>query len=189
MKKLLLSLPSFFLLACNECSAKTGVVTLEQRMTVLEKRLEAAEIRAENAERKLKDFEIQQAAEIRQIKAESGKIAVNSHTESESKKKKIISPELFFSGYGDLKLYGDVEFNMDAASKPGKLSMISAGLNSESVNERWELNGRILLGFDGIRNFDNGYFAGFSAQPLADMHGSVNVDNALFFWEKRMTGK
>lgn len=95
MKKLLLSLPSFFLLACNECSAKTGVVTLEQRMTVLEKRLEAAEIRAENAERKLKGFEIQQAAEIRQIKAESGKIAVNSHTEPESKKKKIISPELF----------------------------------------------------------------------------------------------
>ncbi|EFH2659011.1 carbohydrate porin [Escherichia coli] len=184
MKKLLLSLPSFFLLACNECSAKTGVVTLEQRMTVLEKRLEAAEIRAENAERKLKGFEIQQAAEIRQIKAESGKIAVNSHTEPESKKKKIISPELFFSGYGDLKLYGDVEFNMDAASKPGKLSMISAGLNSESVNERWELNGRILLGFDGIRNFDNGYFAGFSAQPLADMHGSVNVDNALFFLGK-----
>ncbi|WP_251365466.1 carbohydrate porin [Escherichia coli] len=29
--------------------------------------------------------------------------------------------------------------------------MIVPGANSESVNERWDLNGRILLGFDGTR--------------------------------------
>lgn len=47
----------------------------------------------------------------------------------------------------------------------------------------------ILLGFDGTRKLDNGYFAGFSAQPLADMHGSVNIDDALFFLEKMTSGK
>lgn len=88
-----------------------------------------------------------------------------------------------------MKFYGDVEFNIDAASKPGQLVMISSGANSESVNERWDLNGSILLGFDGTRKLDNGYFAGFSAQPLADMHGSVNIDDALFFLEKMTSGK
>ena len=27
-------------------------------------------------------------------------------------------------------------------------------------------------------------FAGFSAQPLGDMHGSVNIDDAVFFFGK-----
>lgn len=44
------------------------------------------------------------------------------------------------------------------------------------------LNGRILLGFDGIHKTDNSYLAGFSVQPLADMTGSMNLDNAVFFF-------
>ncbi|WP_338293705.1 carbohydrate porin, partial [Escherichia coli] len=32
---------------------------------------------------------------------------------------------------------------------------------------------------------DNGYFAGFSAQPLANIHGSVNIDDALLFFGKK----
>ena len=28
-------------------------------------------------------------------------------------------------------------------------------------NERWDINGRLLLGFDGMRKMDNGRFAGF----------------------------
>lgn len=106
-----------------------------------------------------------------------------------SQQRKNIFSGFLLSGYNDLKFYGDVEFNIDAASKPGQLVMISSGANSESVNERWDLNGRILLGFDGTRKLDNGYFAGFSAQPLADMHGSVNIDDALFFLEKMTSGK
>ncbi|MCZ5640447.1 carbohydrate porin [Escherichia coli] len=35
-----------------------------------------------------------------------------------------------------------------------------------------------------MRKLDNGYFAGFSAQPLGDMHGSVNIDDAVFFFGK-----
>ncbi|MGC6627748.1 carbohydrate porin, partial [Escherichia coli] len=37
---------------------------------------------------------------------------------------------------------------------------------------------------DGMRKLDNGYFAGFSAQPLGDMYGSVNIDDAVFFFGK-----
>jgi len=88
------------------------------------------------------------------------------------------------SGYGDLKIYGDVEFNMDAESNHGLLAMTNADVNSDPTNEQWNLNGRILLGFDGMRKLDNGYFAGFSAQPLGDMHGSVNIDDAVFFFGK-----
>ncbi|ENY5947869.1 carbohydrate porin [Escherichia coli] len=189
MNKFLLSFPVFLLLACNECAANAGKLTLEQRIALLEKRLEVTEKRAENAEVKLKNFKMQQAAEMSQIKEGQGKISVNSYTLSESTKRNVSSPELLLSGYGDLKIYGDVEFNMDAASNPGQLSMTSAWLNSKPVNERWDLNGRILLGFDGIRKLDNGYFVGFSAQPLADMHGSVNIDDALFFWGKEYDWK
>ncbi|EFD0468995.1 TPA: carbohydrate porin [Escherichia coli] len=184
MNKLLLGLSLFLLLEYNACTAKTGGLTLEQRMALLEERLEAAEKRAEKAERMLKSFDIEQHSEIRQISSEQNKKDANSYAVVESTKEKTSSPGFLLSGYNDLKFYGDVEFNIDAASKPGQLVMISSGANSESVNERWDLNGRILLGFDGTRKLDNGYFAGFSAQPLADMHGSVNIDDALFFFGK-----
>ncbi|WP_348971076.1 carbohydrate porin [Escherichia coli] len=184
MNKLLLALSAFGFLAHNECAAKTGELTLEQRMAWLEERLETAEKKAEKAERMLKSFDIEQHSEIRQIRTEQDKKDVNSYAVAESTKEKTSSPGFLLSGYNELKFYGDVEFNIDAASKPGQLVMISSGVNSESVNERWDLNGRILLGFDGARKLDNGYFAGFSVQPLADMHGSVNIDDALFFFGK-----
>ncbi|MCZ5640448.1 carbohydrate porin [Escherichia coli] len=57
------------------------------------------------------------------------------------------SPNLLLSGYGDLKIYGDVEFNMDAESNHGLLAMTNADVNSDPTNEQWNLNGRILLGF------------------------------------------
>ena len=184
MNKLLWGVFAFLFLAHNECAAKTEELTLEQRMALLEERLETAEKRAEKAETMLKSFDIEQHSEIRQIRTERDKKDVNSYAVAESTKEKTSSPGFLLSGYNELKFYGDVEFNIDAASKPGQLVMISSGVNSESVNERWDLNGRILLGFDGARKLDNGYFAGFSAQPLADMHGSVNIDDALFFFGK-----
>lgn len=42
MNKLLLGLSLFLLLEYNACAAKTGGLTLEQRMALLEERLEAA---------------------------------------------------------------------------------------------------------------------------------------------------
>ncbi|EHT09513.1 hypothetical protein SB6415_05208 [Klebsiella pasteurii] len=99
-------------------------------------------------------------------------------------KKNISVPELKLSGYGDLKIYGDVEFNMDAESKRGLLAMTNADVGSDPTYDKWDLNGRILLGFDGIHKTDNSYLAGFSVQPLADITGSMNLDNAVFFFSQ-----
>lgn len=184
MKKSTLSLAIGLLLACSTGMAKTQHLTLEQRMALLEERLEAAEMRATKAESQVKQLQIQQAAEIREIKAAQGNTPVNGQAAAESAKKNASSPNLLLSGYGDLKIYGDVEFNMDAESNHGLLAMTNADMNSDPTNEQWNLNGRILLGFDGMRKLDNGYFAGFSAQPLGDMHGSVNIDDAVFFFGK-----
>lgn len=49
MNKLLLGLSVFLLLEYNACAAKTGGLTLEQRMALLEERLEAAEKRGDAA--------------------------------------------------------------------------------------------------------------------------------------------
>ncbi len=185
MNKLLSGLSVFLLLAHNECAAKKGGLTLEQRMALLEERLEVSEKRSEKAERMLKSFDIEQHSEIRQIRSEQDKKDVNRYAVAESTQEKISSPGVLLSGFNELKFYGDVEFNIDAASKSGQLVMINSGVNSDSVNERWDLNGRILLGFDGARKLDNGYFAGFSAQPLANIHGSVNIDDALLFFGKK----
>ncbi|WP_312133808.1 carbohydrate porin, partial [Leclercia sp.] len=95
------------------------------------------------------------------------------------------APTLTLSGYGDLRFYGDVEFNMDAASRSGSLTSMRTSANKDwapSNNERWDINGRLLLGFDGYRRMDNGQFAGFSAQPLADLTGKMNLDDAVFFF-------
>ncbi|EEW8593757.1 porin [Escherichia coli] len=184
MKKSTLSLAIGLLLACSTGMAKTQHLTLEQRMALLEERLEAAEMRAAKAEGQVKQLQTQQAAEIREIKTAQGNTPVNGQSTTESEKKNATPPNLLLSEYGDLKIYGDVEFNMDAESNHGLLAMTNADVNSDPTNEQWNLNGRILLGFDGMRKLDNGYFAGFSAQPLGDMHGSVNIDDAVFFFGK-----
>jgi len=95
------------------------------------------------------------------------------------------APQLTLSGYGDLRFYGDVELNMDAASRSGSLTSMRTSANKDwapSSNERWDINGRILLGFDGYRRGENGQFAGFSVQPLADVTGRMNLDDAAFFF-------
>lgn len=83
-------------------------------------------------------------------------------------------PKLTLSGFSDIKFYGDVEFNMDAASRSGSLTSTRTSANKDwapGTNERWDINGRLLLGFDGYQRLDNGNFAGFSVQPLADLTG------------------
>ncbi|MGS3822486.1 porin, partial [Escherichia coli] len=102
MNKLLLGLSVFLLLEYNACAAKTGGLTLEQRMALLEERLEAAEKRAEKAERMLKSFDTEQHSEIRQISSEQNKKAANSYAVVESTKEKTSSPGFLFSGYNDL---------------------------------------------------------------------------------------
>lgn len=184
MKRKTLSLAIGLLLVTNTGFAKTQQLTLEQRLEQLEARLEAAETRAAKAENQVQQLQVKQAAEIREIKAAQGNAPVNNLTPAQETKNNATAPALQLSGYGDLKIYGDVEFNMDAESKHGMLAMTSANIDQDPTNEQWDVNGRILLGFDGMRKLDNGYFAGFSAQPLGDMNGTVDIDDAVFFFGK-----
>lgn len=61
-------------------------------------------------------------------------------------------------------------------SNHGLLAMTNASVDHDPTNEQWNINGRILLGFDGTRKLGEGYYAGFSAQPLGDMTGTVNIE-------------
>lgn len=51
--------------------------------------------------------------------------------QSEEPVSKAEPPKLTLSGFGDIKFYGDVEFNMDAASKTGSLTPINQSTNSD----------------------------------------------------------
>ena len=184
MRKSTLTLAIGLLLIANNGFAKTQKMTLEQRLEQLEARLEAAEYRAAKAENQVQQLQTQQATEIRELKAAQGNTPVNGQTPPEETKKNAATPNLLLSGYGDLKIYGDVEFNMDAESNHGLLAMTNASVDHDPTNEQWNINGRILLGFDGTRKLGEGYYAGFSAQPLGDMTGTVNIDDAVFFFGK-----
>ncbi|WP_323667017.1 carbohydrate porin [Pectobacterium punjabense] len=92
---------------------------------------------------------------------------------------------IFDTPEGSLKLYGDVEFNVDAASRTEQLTSLktSAGKDWKPGNaERWDINGRILIGLDGYRESSGNQFAGFTIQPLADLSGAMKLDDATFFF-------
>ncbi|PJR64083.1 porin [Raoultella sp. T31] len=98
----------------------------------------------------------------------------------------------FDTSSGKLKLYGDVEFNTDAASSSKQLTSTRTSPNkdwSASDNDRWSINGRILLGLDGYRELSSGNFAGFTAQSLADMSGHMNLDDAAFYFGQKEGNK
>lgn len=150
--------------------------TLEERMLLLEQRLMQAEQRAARAE-----------DEIRQLKgsvpatvfSSVDAVSVNQGSNTTN------TPTLLLNNRNDLKFYGDVEFNMDAASRSGKLTSTKTSAKKDWApgdSERWDINGRILLGVDGYRRSENHHFAGFSVQPLADLSGKMDLDDAAFFF-------
>jgi len=108
-------------------------LTLEERLAQMEQRLKATEQRASSAE-----------AEIRALKRQETPTAVASTAPAK--------PTLQLNDYGELKFYGDVEFNMDGASRTGSLTSVKTSANKNWApgdKERWDINGRILLGIDG----------------------------------------
>lgn len=141
-------------------------LSIEERLAYLEQRLNETEQRAVRAE-----------TEIRALKRQDTPVTVANVTPTK--------PALQLNDYGELKFYGDVEFNMDGASRTGSLTSLKTSANKNWApgdKERWDINGRILLGFDGLRKGSNGKYAGFSVQPLADMNGKMNLDDAAFFF-------
>lgn len=145
-------------------------LTIEQRFMVLEQRLQDAENRAYSAE-----------AEIAALKQASARKDENNTNSA----KQTDVPELTLNKDAELKFHGDVEFNLDGASRTGSLTSAKTSANKNWApgdKERWDINGRILLSIDGIQRSSNDQFAGFTAQPLADMNGKMNLDDAAFFF-------
>jgi hypothetical protein len=162
-------------IGCVLTSVFSGVVcaqenlSLEARLAQMESRLKATEARAASAE-----------AEIRALKRQDAPRAVASAAPAK--------PSLQVNDTDELKFYGDVEFNMDGASRTGGLTSLKTSANKDwtpGEKERWDINGRILLGFDGMRKGADGKYAGFSVQPLADMSGKMNLDDAAFFFGRQ----
>jgi len=145
-------------------------LTTEQRFALLEQRLHAAEKRADKAE-----------AEISALKQTPGVEKINATIAAE----RNTPPKLALNNHQMLKFYGDVEFNFDGASRTGSLTSVKTRANNHWApgdRENWDINGRILLGIDGKQQSTNGQYAGFTVQPLADMNGKMNLDDAVFFF-------
>jgi hypothetical protein len=176
MKKTAIAVAIGCLLVANSATAKSQSLTVEQRLQLLEDRLISAEHRAEKAEQEVEVLKAQQTTDRKEIKEVQERVVVKNETPATETANNVTSPALSLSGYGDLKIYGDVEFNMDAESKRGTLTK----LNEDNTTEQWDMDGRILLGVDGMRKLNDGRYAGFSIQPLADMYGSMNLDDAYF---------
>ncbi|EMX8645943.1 carbohydrate porin [Providencia stuartii] len=161
--------------------ANTSSLSIEQRLALLEQRTLAAEKRAELAEQKAANLE--KALQNRQVINQpiNNTTATTNHTEA---------PHLIEtnSQYGKLKLYGDVEFNTDVASKKGQLTSVNtqAGKDKDFGDyDKWGINGRILIGLDGERSLKNNNYAGFSVQPLANINGQIGLDDAKFYFGKK----
>lgn len=145
-------------------------LTIEQRFMVLEQRLQDAENRAYSAEAEI--------AALKQASARKDENNINSAKQTDV-------PKLTLNKDAELKFHGDVEFNLDGASRTGSLTSAKTSANKNWApgdKERWDINGRILLSIDGIQRSSNDQFAGFTAQPLADMNGKMNLDDAAFFF-------
>lgn len=165
--------------SCSGYAATTGT-SLESRMALLEQRLQQAEQRAESAEKQIQQLkhEDQNLKQTQELQVAAVDI---------KQKEPANNKALTLSGFDNLRLYGDVEINMDGESRSGQLTSFKGDSDKHvrpGTNERWDVNGRILIGLDGYTRKDNGNFSGFSVQPLADMTGSMNLDDAAFFFGK-----
>lgn len=141
----------------------TNSVNIEQRITTLEKNSDQAQANATLANEKVNQLEKRQS-----VAEKSNSFVANN------------------SDWGTLKLYGDVEFNIDGASRKGQITSMHTqagdGSGDFKDKERWDLNGRLLIGLDGERALSNGNRAGFKVQPLANMSGSMGLDDAVFYF-------
>jgi len=149
-----------------------STLSVEQRFLLLEARLKKAEKRADRAE-----------AEMVKLKQNTrGDNATTAHAGTAR------PLDVSLNTPAELRFYGDVEFNADAASRTGSLTSLKTSSNKSWApgnKERWDINGRILLGVEGIRQGSAGKYAGFNVQPLADIRGKMNLDDAAFFFGQK----
>ncbi|WP_407654891.1 carbohydrate porin [Brenneria populi] len=182
-------------LLMGSTSVWAQALSVEERFALLERRVKIAEQRAANAESEVRQLKRSLAVQPQGAAAAAQPVAVVARAPAAENPPSVpadarqaTTPTLTLNGFGDLKLYGDVEFNADAASNSGQLTSVKTSADNKNwkpgASERWDVNGRILIGLDGYRRQDNGDFAGFRVQPLANMNGSMGLDDAAFFFGK-----
>src|SRR5476649_3075985 len=121
-------------------SALASQGSLEARLAQLEQRLQQAELRAEKAEKQIQQLEHQ---DITLKETQKKQIAAADIKQKEPANNKALT----LNGFDNLKLYGDVEFNVDGASRSGQLTSARTSDNKNwkaGNNERWDINGRLL---------------------------------------------
>lgn len=193
-------------------NAESSLRDIEARLNSLEKRAIEAETRASAAEQKAERLEklmtkqtpalksrnntnleqritmLEKNADQTQIETRLASAKMEQLQDKQNKAAKLSDLVSADNSRGMLKLYGDVEFNIDAASRKGQITSMQTQYGRQSDNfsdkERWDINGRILIGVDGERKLDNGNYAGFSVQPLANMSGNIGLDDAVFYFGK-----
>ncbi len=184
MKKFTVSAIAMALIAVfpTVSQAETDLSKIEARLQALEKRAEQAELRAAAAEHKAQQLE--QIMASKNVSTQVTQPVLSPKSEPLKTSKPAVGVQ-YNNEYGELKLYGDVEFNMDAASRKGQITSIRTALGKDkepNKSDNWDINGRILIGLDGKHTKDNGNYAGFTVQPLADMTGKMNLDDAAFYF-------
>lgn len=182
-------------LLIGSTSVWAQTLSVEERFALLEQRLKIAEQRAASAENEVRQLKQHLAIQPAQVSTTAQPAAVIASAPVAENPPSVPAgvqqakaPTLTLNGFGDLKLYGDVEFNADTASNSGQLTSVKTSADNKNwkpgSSERWDVNGRLLIGLDGYRRQDNGDFAGFRVQPLANMNGSMGLDDAAFFFGK-----
>ncbi|UNH38598.1 carbohydrate porin [Moellerella wisconsensis] len=188
MKAISLTMVAGSVLAALSMSATadTDLSRIEARLQVLEQRAAQAEARATAAEQKAQRLE--QMMMAAPAPAAPATVAASAPVLASHDQQPAQGMVLHDDKLGELKLYGDVEFNMDGASKQGQISSVRTALGKNSdagKSDNWDINGRILIGLDGERELHNGNYAGFTVQPLADLSGSMNLDDAAFYFGQK----
>ncbi|SUC25570.1 Sucrose porin precursor [Providencia rustigianii] len=178
MKKFYLSAIAvgFAAISPTHSQAETDLSKIEARLQALEKRAEQAEQRANVAERKAEKLEQIMMANSSPALPPTQQVALsNSEPPALVNTPSKNAPGIQYNHeYGELKLYGDVEFNLDSASRKGQITSVRTALGKDkepNKSDNWDINGRILIGLDGKRINENGNYARFLCTAIGGYDG------------------
>ncbi len=86
------------------------------------------------------------------------------------------------SELGHLSLSGDAEMNLNSSNTTRGNVL---GQTSETRSDRWDEDGRLLLSFLGIREFEDGRYGQIQLQPTFNINSGVGTDDAYFSFGQR----
>jgi hypothetical protein len=82
--------------------------------------------------------------------------------------------------FGKLSLGGDVELNLNAANtSPGTL------MGQSHQQDRWDMDGRVLLNFTAIKELASGAYGQVVVQPTVSVNAGASADDAWLGFGKR----